>query len=187
LARVQNIVVESNEQSVIPLFWSGIETELAFEITLAKPGASIQFYALLIGKQEQKLTLKINIIHAAPSTTSEVIIKAALSENAQIDINGMIRILPGAKNSNAWLATHILLSENAKGQAIPGLEILENDVKAGHAITISQVSDLEVFYLMSRGLADKKARELVVGGFLQDMIQRFPNSLAMQAKKELVN
>ncbi len=186
MAKTQRITVGSNEQRIISLLWTGAQTELAYEVTLAKPGAQVQFLGLLIGQQAQNLALNIRVIHAAPQTTSEIVVKAALRDSARVDIDGMLRILPGAKGTTAWLGAHVLLSEDAKGQAIPGLEILENDVKAGHATTVGRINDLEVFYLMCRGLPEATARQLVVSGFLQDMINRLPSNLAAQAKKALI-
>jgi Fe-S cluster assembly protein SufD len=79
-----------------------------------------------------------------------------------------------------------MLSEHAKGLAIPSLEILENDIKAGHATTVGRISDLELFYLMSRGLDRVQAKRLVVNGFLQDMIDQLPKAQAARAQRELV-
>ena len=113
--------------------------------------------------------------------SSEVLVLAE-----RVDINGLVKIEKGAKGTNAWLAAHLLLlSEKAKGKAIPSLEILENDIKAGHATTVGRINDLEMFYLMSRGLPKKVAKSMIVTGFLQSMISQFPKQLAGKAAKAL--
>jgi Fe-S cluster assembly protein SufD len=72
-----------------------------------------------------------------------------------------------AQQTKSFLRENVLLlSPNAKAEAIPNLEIEANDVKCSHAATISNISDEEVFYLMSRGISRKEAEELIVEGFL---------------------
>src|SRR6185369_6239307 len=178
------IKLKENEERVVALLWTGKETELEYTVTLAEPGAKVTFLGLLLGKDADTLALKVTVRHAAPNTTSEVVIKSALGGGAKVNISGLVKIEPGAKGTNAWLAAHLLLlSEHAKGVAIPSLEILENDIKAGHATTVGRISDQEMFYLMSRGLDAKAARGLIVNGFLQEMVDRFPAGVQARAQK----
>lgn len=180
-----HIIVKKDEERTVELLWTGAETELQYEIILAEPGASVRFRGLLIGKQADSLALNITVRHEAPNTSSDVIVKAALGGSAKTDITALTAIAPGAKGSKAWLAAHILLlSKQAKGLAIPSLEILENDIKAGHATTVGQPSELEMFYLMSRGLPRPLAKRLIVQGFLQDIISELSPELAEQAARE---
>lgn len=183
---MKKIVVAKDEEKHITLLWTGKETELDYRITLAEPGAKVTFSGLLLGKAHDSLAINVDVIHAAPETQSEVVIKAALTESAKADIQGLVKIDPGAKGTKTWLAAHmLLLSDSAKGVAVPSLEILENDVKAGHATTVGRLSDLELFYLMSRGIPRNLAQQLIVHGFLQDMIDKLPKPLAAKAAKEL--
>lgn len=183
---MKKIILKENEEKIISVLWTGEKTELAYDINLAGSNAKITFLGLLIGKANQSLTLKVKVTHSAPQTTSKIIIKSALTDNARVDIDGLVKIEPGAKGTNAWLAAHLLLlSEKAKGKAIPSLEILENDIKAGHATTVGRINDMEMFYLMSRGLSKNTAKKLIVEGFLQSMIREFPKNLATKAEKIL--
>lgn len=182
---MSEVVIKENQELVLPVLWVGEETELSFDIRLVEKGAKIVFLGLLLGKEMQNLTLKVRVIHDAPNTTSKIIIKSVLTDSAKVDINGLVKIQSGAKGTNAWLSAHLLLlSKNAKGQAIPGLEILENDIKAGHATTVGRINEMEMFYLMSRGLSKETARKLIMHGFIQEMIASFPKSLASRAEKE---
>ncbi len=183
---MKKIVIKKDEERVVPLLWTGKETELAYTIILSEPGASVRFSGLLLGNETDTLAINVDVIHAAPNTTSEIIIKSALTDQAKVEIKGLVKIEPGAKGTQTWLAAHLLLlSPAAKGLAIPSLEILENDVKAGHATTVGRINDIELFYLMSRGLSAHDARQLIVAGFLQDMIDKLPKTLAAKASKEL--
>jgi len=181
---MKKIVIKKNEEKIIPILWVGKESELSYDIKLAGDGASIKFLGLLIGKENQSLNLSIRVDHIGKNTKSNVVIKGALFDTARVDIDGLTKIEKGAKGTNAWLGAHILLlSEKAKGKAVPSLEILENDIKAGHASTVGRINDLEMFYLMSRGLSKDIAKSMIVNGFLQSMVNEFPESLAKKANK----
>ncbi len=180
------IVVKQNEELLLPVIWTGRETELSYDIKLSEPGAKVTFLALLLGTNESALDLKANVTHAARDTKSEVIVRSALRQKASVNFEGMVTIDPGAKGTTAWLAAHILLlSKSARGRAIPSLEILENDIKAGHATTVGRINEKEVFYIMSRGISEPKAKQLIVQGYLQSLIERFPAKEKEQAEKEL--
>lgn len=176
---MKEIVVKENEELVVPVLWTGEETELAYIITLAGRGASVKLLGLLLGHENQGLKFNVTVVHQAENTKSDVIIKSALWDSSQIFFDGLIKIEKGAKGTNAWLAAHLLLlSQKSRGIAVPNLEILENDIKAGHAATVGRINDLELFYLMSRGLPEEKAKQLIVDGFLRSILEEFPKELA---------
>src|SRR5579864_3571235 len=160
---MNEIIVKKNENLILPVLWIGDETELIYNIFLTGKGSSIKFLGLLLGRENKGLKLKITVYHQAESTKSEVIIKSALRDTSSVFFDGLIKIEKGAKGTNAWLAAHILLlSPKARGIAVPNLEILENDIKAGHAATVGRINELEMFYLMSRGIPEEKAKSLIV-------------------------
>src|SRR5690348_17893472 len=167
---MNEIIVKENEELVLPALWTGEESELAYNITLSGKGASVKFVGLLLGRHDQGLKLKITVVHQAENTKSNVIIKSALKDTSSVFFDGLIKIENGAKGTNAWLAAHLLLlSQKSRGIAVPNLEILENDIKAGHAATVGRINDLELFYLMSRGLTEDSAKNLIIQGFLESI------------------
>ena len=183
---METIKLQANEEKVIPVLWFGEEDELSFDIKLAGKGARITLLILLLGKGTDKLALRTNIYHQQPHTTSKIIVKGALDGSAMVNYDGLVKIEPGAVGTNAWLAAHLLLlSDKASGRAVPSLEILENDIKAGHATTVGRVNDLEMFYLRSRGISEKAAKSLIIEGFLTSMLSEFPHNIAEKATKEL--
>lgn len=138
-----------------------------------------------MGNENKGLKLKITVSHNAENTKSNVIIKSALKDTSSVFFDGLIKIEKGAKGTDAWLAAHLLLlSQKARGIAVPNLEIVENDIKAGHATTVGRINDLELFYLMSRGLSEPQAKELIVEGFLQSILKEFPKELQEKAKEK---
>jgi Fe-S cluster assembly protein SufD len=180
---MENIIVKENEELVLPALWTGDETELSYTIFLAEKGASVKFFGLLLGQKKQGLKFKITVHHQAENTKSEVIIKSALKDTSSVFFDGLIKIEKGARGTTAWLAAHILLlSSKARGIAVPNLEILENDIKAGHATTVGRINELELFYLMSRGIAEEKAKQLIIEGFLHSLLEQFPKELVAKVK-----
>lgn len=182
----QDIIVKENEELFLPILWTGEETNLTYNIFLSEKGAKVTLLGLFLGRESHKVDIKTTIYHQSQHTTSEVIIKGALTDTASINYQGLVKIDQGATGTKAWLAAHfLLLSTKAKGTAIPSLEILENDIKAGHATTVGRVNDMELFYLMSRGLSKEKAKLLIVEGFLQSILEKFPEDIAEKARKGL--
>jgi Fe-S cluster assembly protein SufD len=180
------ITLKENQELVFPLLWTGNESQLSYDILLAGNGAKVTMLAIILGKDTSKLDLNINISHQKPNTKSKIIVKGVLEDNADINFNGLIKIEPGAKDADAWLSAHLLLLSNkAKGTVIPNLEIKENNIKAGHAATIGRINDMELFYLMSRGLSKKEAKSLIIQGFMESILIQFPDKIANQARREL--
>ena len=168
---MKNIVIKKNENLVLPVVWRGQEKEINYDIKLTGINSSLTLKMLLLGKKEDKVKIQVNVDHQNIETKSKIIVKGILDDNANIDFNGLVKIEKGSKGSSAWLSANLLLlSDSAKGRAVPALEILENDVKAGHATTIGKINDSELFYLMSRGLSKSKATDLIVQGFLNGFL-----------------
>jgi Fe-S cluster assembly protein SufD len=182
---MNKIIINKSEEKLITIIWSGQETKIDYDIYLNKEGAGIKFLMLLLGQKENSVIINVNIYHQKPQTNSKVIVKGVLNDLSKVDFNGLVKIEKNSKLSNAWLAAHLLLiSDKAKGRAVPSLEILENDIKAGHATTVGRVNELEIFYLMSRGLSRKKAKQFIIEGFLSGFLENFENN---KEKQNLIN
>lgn len=182
----KNIILKEDQKRIIPIVWTGEEDELDYQIKLSGRGADVTLLMLLLGKDKKNLVIKADVIHEKPDTKSRVIVKGALDDSSHIDFEGLVKIEYGAKHSNTWLAAHLLLlSHEASGSAVPKLEIIENDVKAGHASTVGRVNEMELFYLMSRGLSKKASMNLVVQGFLESLLAEFPLKDAVNARNKL--
>lgn len=184
----QRLTLKTNQELLLPLFWYGNKPEISIDINLEGDNSKLTILGLLVGKNDDTLQLKINVTHKGKDTKSEVILKGVLKDRTKVNFEGLVKIENGAKQTNAWLGSNfLLLSDQAKGRAVPSLEILENDIKAGHAATVGKINEIELFYLMSRGLSENKAKGLIVEGFLQSLINRFPNKEKNEALKILNN
>ena len=112
--------------------------------------------------------------HAAPHTTSDLAFRGVLQGRSSAVWRGMIKVDPGAQKTDAFQESrNLLLSKSAHADAIPGLEILANDVRCTHAAAIAQIDPEQLFYLRSRGLREDVAKQLVIEGFLSALVERF--------------
>ncbi|MCB0867184.1 MAG: Fe-S cluster assembly protein SufD [Solirubrobacterales bacterium] len=111
--------------------------------------------------------------HAAEHTTSDLAFRGVLADSSTAVWRGMIKVDEGAQQTDAFQeCRNMLLSTDAHADAIPGLEILADDVACTHAAAIAQVDKDQLFYLESRGLSEETSRSLVVEGFLQSLVER---------------
>jgi len=113
--------------------------------------------------------------HMAAHTTSDLLFKGALKGNSRSVWQGMIYVAPGAQRTDGYQANrNLVLSENARADSIPGLEILADDVRCTHGATVGKIDPDLVFYLRSRGIPMDEAERLVVEGFFDPIMQRIP-------------
>lgn len=132
--------------------------------------------AVFFGSAKQHFDLSTHALHKGTGTTSDIRVKGALKDNASSVYRGLIRIDAGARRTDSYLQDRVLhLNKGVKSNSIPSLFIDNNDVRASHAATVSKLNDESLFYLRSRGLGKNRAEELVVQGFLDDILQRLPH------------
>ena len=137
-------------------------------------GSNAENIDVVFGNHKQNFDLYSKIHHIGKHTLGKSLCKSVMKDSSSSIIKGMIKIGDQAKNSNSFLALHsILLDREAKSNAIPGLEIGTNDVKATHSASVSQIDEEKIFYLMSRGLNRVEARKMIVLGFFDPIIRRF--------------
>ena len=165
------IIVEKNEYKLIPIELLGNER---IEVILSGENASVEIVGLVLGKMNDEKALEAYITHSAPNTKSIVNVRAVLTGRSKFDFRGSVLIEKGAKGSNAYLRSDALLFDEARmGDDTPALEILEPDVKAGHAATVGKVDEQMLFYLMSRGLSRKQSEKMLVEGFIAPIRAKF--------------
>ena len=137
------------------------------------PGALAEDVEIVFGIGNQSFDITSNLIHIAPNTRGKVLVKSVLKDTSQSLFKGMIKINKNAKATESYLAGHaILLDKGAKSDAIPGLEIESNEVKATHSASVAQIDEKQIFYLMSRGLSEELAKREIVGGFLEPISRK---------------
>ena len=112
--------------------------------------------------------------HAAPDTNSDLAFRGLITGRSTAVWRGMIKVDEGAQRTDAFQeARNLLVGKKAHADAIPGLEILADDVRCTHAAAIAQIDPEQVFYLRARGLEEGLAHKLIVEGFLSAITERY--------------
>jgi Fe-S cluster assembly protein SufD len=144
------------------------------ETLLAGEGAEGKVTGAYAPHARQHIDYDTTQEHGAPNTTSDLAFRGILADRSSAVWRGMIKVDPGAQQTDAFQeCRNLLLSKRAHADAIPGLEILANDVRCTHAAAIAQIDPEQVFYLRSRGLGSEQARRLVIEGFMAELVERF--------------
>ena len=166
----------------ITLGFGGANGKIFQETQLAGAGAHGTVTGAYATRGRQHLDFDTLQEHAAPDTTSDLAFRRILSDRSSAVWRGMIKVDPGAQRTDAFQESrNLLLSKRAHADAIPGLEILANDVRCTHAAAIAQIDKDQVFYLRSHGLPEPAAHRLVIEGFLQALVERFEEGPVREA------
>jgi Fe-S cluster assembly protein SufD len=145
------------------------------EIELDGQGSWARMSGLFFADTNQLLDHDTQQNHNAPNTTSDLLFKGALKDEARSVWQGMIKVLPNAQKTDGFQANrNLVLSEDARADSIPGLEIEANDVRCTHAATVGKLEQEPIFYLMSRGMTRADAERLIVMGFFDPIMERIP-------------
>jgi Fe-S cluster assembly protein SufD len=152
------------------------------ETQLAGPGAHGTVTGAYATRGRQHVDFDTLQEHAAPDTTSDLAFRGILADRSSVVWRGMIKVDPGAQRTDAFQESrNLLLSKRAHADAIPGLEILANDVRCTHAAAIAQIDRDQLFYLRAHGLPEAAAQRLVIEGFLQALVERFEDGPVREA------
>ncbi|MDP2721045.1 MAG: SufD family Fe-S cluster assembly protein [bacterium] len=181
-----SVTLRENQEKILPLVWTGGSGEINVDAKLVGRGAKLNLIGAFFLADKDQVKLNVNIDHIAPDTSSDTLIKSVLTDRAVGSFYGLVSIKKGAKNTDTFFREDaLLLSDTAKAEAIPSLEIDENEVKAGHASTVGPVDEEQLFYLMSRGITLEEAKRLVVRGFLSPALEKIPEKQKAPLEKIL--
>jgi Fe-S cluster assembly protein SufD len=143
------------------------------EVALVGRGAQAQVNGVMFTTGRQNLTYLTRQDHAAPHTTSDLLYKGGLKDQSRVVWKGMIRVEKDAQRTDAYQKDdNLILSDAARADSIPGLEIEANDVRCTHGATAGRVDEDMVFYLRSRGIRREEAVRLIVEGFFANVYDR---------------
>jgi Fe-S cluster assembly protein SufD len=145
------------------------------EVELDGQGAMGRVSGMFFADGEQLFDQDTQQEHNAPLTTSDLLFKGAAKDTARTVWQGMIKSLPKMQKIDGFQACrNLVLSEDARMDAIPGLEIEADDVRCTHAATFGTLEEQPVFYLMSRGIPRADAELMVTEGFFEELLDRVP-------------
>lgn len=153
----------------------GSYARLRTDCSLSGRGAAGDIVALSFADENQTIDFRTFHSHIAPDTSSNLLFKGAIDDEARSIYTGLIRVGPDARGANAFQTNRNLkLSDTAWAESVPNLEIENNDVICSHASTVGPVEEEQMFYLQSRGVPDDVAERLIVDGFFAETLDALP-------------
>ncbi|KAA0919681.1 Fe-S cluster assembly protein SufB [Dietzia sp. ANT_WB102] len=124
------------------------------------------------------------MLHLAPNTSSNIVSKSVARGGGRSAYRGLVQINAGAKGSKSNVECDALLVDNiSRSDTYPYIDIREDDVTLGHEATVSKVSQDQMFYLMSRGLAEDEAMAMIVRGFVEPIAKELPMEYALELNR----
>jgi Fe-S cluster assembly protein SufD len=155
--------------------------------TLAGPGAHATLYGLYLGEGRQHVDHQTRIEHAAPNCTSREVYKGILDGHAHGVFNGKVYVHPVAQKTDGKQTNkNLLLSETAKVDTKPQLEIFADDVKCTHGATVGSLDAVPLFYCQSRGIPAAEAQTLLTYAFAADVLEEIRSRPVVDYLEELM-
>lgn len=168
-----------------------IDGNLGSKLTMKYPSC------FLVGRKAKGETLSIamagagqhqdagaKMVHMAPETTSQIISKSISKAGGRATYRGLVQINKGAINSRSKVVCDaLILDDLSRSDTYPTNRILENQVTLEHEATVSKVGEEQLFYLMSRGLAEHEAEAMIVNGFLEPIMKQIPFEYAVEMNR----
>ena len=153
-------------------------------VYMVEPGAKAEILSVAFAGKGQHQDPGGKVIHAAPHTQSVIVSKSISKDGGRAGYRGLVRIYDGAKGSrSAVRCDALILDERSRSDTYPTMEIDEEDVSITHEATVSKVSDEQLFYLMSRGVKEDEAMNMIVRGFVEPIVKELPLEYAVELNR----
>lgn len=150
-------------------------------------GSSSDAKTVVVGRGQQTQNFTTSIVHYGKNTVGHILKHGVMKDSASSIFNGIGKIEKGASGANAEQESRVLmLSERARGDANPILLIDEDDVVAGHAASVGRVDEIQLYYLMSRGITRSEAEVLIIHGFLAPVVENLPIEAVKQQLTDII-
>lgn len=150
-------------------------------------GCNVENYSISVPTGNQEIDQRTLQSHCAPNSRSTLLFKNALGDSSRSIFSGLIKVDKNAQQTDAYQTNrNLLLSSEAEANALPGLEILANDVRCSHGATTGKIDNDQLYYLRTRGIHKSLAQQLLVFGFLEEVITKIEREELRNQFRELI-
>lgn len=157
------------------------------DINLTGRAATAEVNGVTFASDHQKISYYTQQHHKAQGTHSDLLYKEVLRDESRVIWRGMIKVDAAAQQTDGYQRSDaLMLSENARCDSIPGLEIEADDVRCTHGATTGRVDEEQIFYAQSRGISEKEAMHMIVEGFFQQVYDRIPVEIVRETLSRTV-
>ena len=151
---------------------------------LVGENAKSDFLGVAFAGKGQNQDTGTKVYHLAKNTKSTVRSKSISKDGGITSYRGLIHIKNGAKDCKSHVECDALMMDNvSQSNTFPYMDVKENDVDLGHEATVGKISDEQVFYLMSRGLSQEQASQMIVSGFIEPIVKALPLEYAVELNR----
>jgi Fe-S cluster assembly protein SufD len=180
----RSVEVRSGEKAeMILLVLPGVSCDIKLDVKLAGEGAEANVYGAYVCGGEEKVKIAVDMHHDFPHCNSRQLFKGIAGGTSKVDFYGKIIVAKDAQRTEAYQENHnILLTDGAKVDTKPQLEIYADDVKCSHGATIGRLNEEEQFYMRSRGITLEDAKVLQMISFIAPVLENIPD----EAEREKV-
>ncbi len=166
---------QGQEATVTVLVLPGASADVRIAAELTGAGANFRMSGLYLSGADEKVNIVTEIKHLVPETSSNQLVNGIAGGKSHANFYGRIVVAQDAQKTEAYQTNHnILLSEGAKVDTKPQLEIYADDVKCSHGATIGRLDEQEQFYMRSRGIPEEEAKFLQLVSFLSPVLEAVP-------------
>jgi len=168
-----------------------VDANLGSKLTMKYPscylvgeGAHGEILSMAFASSGQHQDTGGKVIHVAPNTSSKITSKSISMNNGRASYRGLLKVHKGAYNSRSNVVCDaLLLDPQSRSDTYPYIEIDDEDVSIGHEASVSKVGEEQLFYLMSRGLSEEDAINMVVSGFIEPLVKELPMEYAIEMNR----
>lgn len=173
----ENIVLERDAKvEVVVLAMPGVSCDLKMDVRLAGEGSEANIFGAYVCGGDEKVKISVDMHHDLPHCNSRQLFKGIAGGTSKVDFYGKIIVAKDAQRTEAYQENHnILLSDGAKVDTKPQLEIYADDVKCSHGATIGRLNEEEQFYMRSRGITLEDAKVLQMISFIAPVLENIPD------------
>ena len=184
----ETIVLGRDEElSVLLIALPGVSADVSLKVDLNGEGARFAINGVGISTADEKIRVHVELRHNVPGCSSSQLFKNLVGGMALVDFYGRIIVAQDAQKTEAYQANHnLLLSETARVNTKPQLEIYADDVKCSHGATIGKLNEDEQFYMRSRGISLAEARFLQMISFVSPVFELVPEETERERLKNEV-
>lgn len=170
---VRDIEVQSgHKKDMVLLMFPGVSCDVKLDIRLTGEGAEANVYGAYVCGGDEKVKIAVDMHHDKPHCNSRQLFKGVAGGVSKVDFYGKIIVAQDAQRTEAYQENHnILLTDGAKVDTKPQLEIYADDVKCSHGATIGRLNEEEQFYMRSRGITLEDAKVLQMISFVAPVLE----------------
>ena len=180
---LRNIEVQAGQRTdMLLLVMPGVSCDIKLDVRLAGEGAEANVYGAYVCGGQEKVKIAVDMRHDVPYCNSRQLFKGIAGGDSRVDFYGKIIVAQDAQRTEAYQENHnILLSDGARVDTKPQLEIYADDVKCSHGATIGRLNEEEQFYMRSRGITLEDAKVLQMISFIAPVLETVQDEAQREA------